>query len=124
MPYRLLLVKHLGQAEEFLAASRERISAQTRIIENMEKAGQDTDLATTVLSMLEHSHELLEADVVRLRSELAKLPASEGGAGSEADENGSYTRSRSAAPPQRYRPTLYVSPQRLDLRHSSGSQSV
>jgi hypothetical protein len=65
----------LAQAEEFLRSGEERIAAQRQLIEEMEKAGRDTELAVTVLSLLEHSHEIHIADKERLMRELANFPA-------------------------------------------------
>ena len=75
MPYRALVEKHLAQAEVFIRDIEERIAAQRRIIEEMEKESRDTKHAAAVLRLLKHSLELHVADRDRLRAELAKLPA-------------------------------------------------
>ena len=75
MPYRALVEKHLAQAEVFIRDIGERIAAQRRIIEEMEKESRDTKHAAAVLRLLKHSLELHVADRDRLRAELAKLPA-------------------------------------------------
>jgi hypothetical protein len=75
MPYRALLEKHLAQAEVFIRDIEERIAAQRRTIEEMEKESRDTKHAAAVLRLLKHSLELHVADRDRLRAELAKLPA-------------------------------------------------
>ena len=75
MPYRALLEKHLAQAEIVIRDNEERIASQRRTLEEMEKAGRNTELGVAVLALLEHSQELHLADRDRLRAELAKLPA-------------------------------------------------
>ena len=75
MPYRELLEKHLAQAEVFIRDIEERIAAQTRTIEELEKDSPDTKHAAAVLRLLKHSLELHVADRDRLRAELANLPA-------------------------------------------------
>jgi hypothetical protein len=75
MPYRALVEKHLAQAEVFIRDIEERIDAQRRIIEEMEKESRDTKHAAAVLRLLKHSLELHAADRDRLRAELARLPA-------------------------------------------------
>jgi hypothetical protein len=74
MPYRALLEKHLAQAEVFIRDIEERIAAQRRTIEEMEKESRDAKHAAAVLRLLKHSLELHVADRDRLRAELAKLP--------------------------------------------------
>ena len=75
MPYRAFVEKHLAQAEVFIRDIEERVDAQRRIIEEMEKESRDTKHAAAVLRLLKHSLELHVADRDRLRAELAKLPA-------------------------------------------------
>ena len=75
MPYRALVEKHLAQADVFIRDIEERIAAQRRIIEEMDKESRDTKHAAAVLRLLKHSLELHVADRDRLRAELAKLPA-------------------------------------------------
>ena len=74
MPYRALLEKHLAQAAVFIRDIEERIAAQRRTIEEMEKESRDPKHAAAVLRLLKHSLELHVADRDRLRTELAKLP--------------------------------------------------
>jgi hypothetical protein len=59
----------------FIRDIEERIAAQRRTIEEMEKGDHETKHAAAVLRLLKHSLELHVADRDRLRAELAKLPA-------------------------------------------------
>jgi hypothetical protein len=73
MPQRSLLEKHLTQAELRVSEGVARLVQQRQIIEELAAAGRDTDLANSVLHLLEQTQALHVTDRDRLRAELASI---------------------------------------------------
>lgn len=68
---RATLQHHIEQAEDDAAAGRERVERQTEIVAGLESQGRDATLSRTLLDTLIQAQVTHEADVTRLRAELA-----------------------------------------------------
>ena len=72
MPDQVLLEKHLADAKLSVQRGEERLAEQRALLEQLSAAGRDTDLATTVLHLLDENLRLLIAHRDRLHAELEK----------------------------------------------------
>jgi hypothetical protein len=66
-----MLRLHLRQAEEHIPLGRKHVAVQTRIVEDLESAGQNSDTARLLLRTFEDLLGAHEQDGARLRGELA-----------------------------------------------------
>lgn len=75
---RATLQQHIEQAENDAAAGREHVERQTEIVANLDTHGRDATAARALLGTFVEAQATHEADVARLRAELAEMDRREG----------------------------------------------
>ena len=68
-----MLERHLRQAEEHVALGRKNVLRQFEIVAQLKRGGHDTTTARALLTSYQGIQEVQEADLDRIKKELAAL---------------------------------------------------